>query len=381
MSDKTKELLNTLLKAKSLKLAMPNLFEKCVGGIDLPVFPPTPGPGPSPNPDPEPEPEPEPGPQEGNPLIFNISTPYPSVPSNPMYIWSINWSYVDKNMSKLPNPLILPSSTKDGLVVKGINMDAFKDQNLGVDVIIPETITDLSKRWIFKDAGITGIKMHNYVTGSIGRDAFNGNYLGEVSIPPLIRDIENGAFENAGINKLNFLGSNVENIKSWAFRDNNLVSLELKEGLKHIYSLAFANNQLISITIPSTLITLQGLENNKFEELTVPGTVDTLDGLSENRYLKYLNIEDGVRTLRGGSLFNTDRLTDVRIPDSIDSLKDTEINRSDKSVNKTINIYANLLEGDTSNEDGSEFTLRGTIFKGRYDIKVQLKPLSEFPTR
>lgn len=111
------------------------------------------------------------------------------------------------------------------------------------DITIPETISVDGK---------------TYKVDAIGRSTFKEcKMLGNVTIGKNVATIGWGAFVQAATGNITFAeGSKLNLIDEFAFYDADFKDIVLPEGLKTIGAAAFANSNINSLTIPSTLSSL-----------------------------------------------------------------------------------------------------------------------------
>jgi len=106
------------------------------------------------------------------------------------------------------------------------------------NIIIPKqingiTVTGIADR-VFMGKGLVSVTFEpDIALNTIGKQAFQGNLLTELSVPPSVTVIGEAAF---------------------AF--NNITQLELVSGIETLDINAFRNNALINVTLPSTLKTI-----------------------------------------------------------------------------------------------------------------------------
>ena len=132
-------------------------------------------------------------------------------------------------------------------------------------------------------------------------------YVGEsweVRIPPRIRNLP------------------VTNIGQRAFREKNLISVVIPNGVIEIGDVAFSNNQLTSITIPNSVTEIGhgAFSNNQLTSITIPNSITEIAfELFSNNQLTSINIPDSVTRI-GHRAFSNNLLTNVSIPNSVTHL-------------------------------------------------------------
>lgn len=136
-----------------------------------------------------------------------------------------------------------------GVVILGYN-------GFGGKVIIPEKINGLEVKSInyeaFKDKQINSVIIPNSVI-YIGDSAFENNRLTELTIPNSVTDIGARAFFGNNLTSL-YIPDSVTDIGSLAFSSNKLKSVTFGSTPLSIGYMAFAFNQLVNITIPNSIL-------------------------------------------------------------------------------------------------------------------------------
>lgn len=188
----------------------------------------------------------------------------------------------------------------------------------------------------------------------IGKNAFNNNFISDLTIPNNeLNDIviDDEAFRNNNIINVN-LGKSVVRIGKYAFYDNYIEHLTLSENLKEIDNSAFKNNKISELKFNNKLeiINYEAFKNNVLTELDLPNSL--------------INI--------GNSAFANNLITSLKIPKNINHIYDSafEYNKIEKleflvdSKNKKNNLiliddkafYNNLIKEvyfpNTNNSEG-----------------------------
>ncbi|WP_282038127.1 leucine-rich repeat protein [Saccharicrinis aurantiacus] len=86
----------------------------------------------------------------------------------------------------------------------------------------------------------------------IGDEAFKEKDIISVELPPSLVEIGSSAFSKNNMLSVS-LPQSIKTIGSQAFYNNDIASLELPNGIENIDSEAFASNSIISLTLPSSL--------------------------------------------------------------------------------------------------------------------------------
>ncbi len=139
------------------------------------------------------------------------------------------------------------------------------------------------------------------VVNAIGKKAFLGNGITEVTIP-----------------------ESVVSIEACAFAKNELESVELPQSLKLIGKQAFIDNKLTSISLPESVesIGVEAFRRNNLKELVIPKSVKVIEsgGFRGNKLTKVV-IPDNVKTL-GDHAFYANELTEVVMPSNLVNLNE-----------------------------------------------------------
>lgn len=121
------------------------------------------------------------------------------------------------------------------------------------------------------------------------------------------------------------LPSSVATIQYSAFSNNELTSITLPSSVTTIGAWSFSSNKLTSLTIPSNVTTIEGAAfiNNSLSTLSIPDTVTSLGVYAfEANQLTSLTLGCGVSSLTG-ELFAINKLQEVTIPDCVTSVDST----------------------------------------------------------
>lgn len=119
------------------------------------------------------------------------------------------------------------------------------------DVVIPEGVENIGYE-AFVDCHLTAIKLPDSLK-NIEKEAFkNCKNLRRVEFGTGVTEIPNSTFEHCVNLKKVILPSSLEKICNDAFRNTNLSSIKLTEGLKEIKYRAFDDTPMQEIVIPST---------------------------------------------------------------------------------------------------------------------------------
>ncbi len=224
--------------------------------------------------------------------------------------------------------------------VTEIGIGAFSNCESLTAVNIPNSVTNIENDAFYGCSSLISVSLSQSIT-SIVDNTFNGcSSLKSIDIPETVNSIGGGAFLNcsnletiyipnsityigydafAGCNNLQYneydnayyLG-NDENpflylIKS---KSKNILTCEINNNCKYIYSYAFSNNKLTTITIPNSVISIG---NGAFS------------GCSN---LTFINIPNSVTTIFSEAFANCEGLTMVAIPNSVNKIEYNAFNNS-----------------------------------------------------
>ncbi len=142
----------------------------------------------------------------------------------------------------------------------------------------------------------------DYTLTAIENNAFRDNQLTSVQIPDGVTSIGINTFLNNQLASV-IIPNSVTSIGAGAFRDNQLSSVELSDGLTSIGGGTFYNNQLTSVTIPNGVESIGGsaFYNNQLTSVEIPNSVTTI----------------------GNWAFSANQLEHVTIPDSVTSIEES----------------------------------------------------------
>jgi len=117
-----------------------------------------------------------------------------------------------------------------------------------------------------------------YDVTAVGEKAFNGyfvtSFLTSVTIPGSVTYIGDTAFKNNNLTSLN-LGEGLEWIGLGAFGENELSEIELPDSIEHIGGGSFENNQLAELALPHGLerVDHSAFKGNELTQVTIPDSV------------------------------------------------------------------------------------------------------------
>ena len=268
-----------------------------------------------------------------------------------------------------PANLVIPEEI-DGLIVKRIGNEAFKNKNLQsvtlpstlewiseqafrgnqlTNVVIPDDVSYIGQfafsdnhlqsvtlpselesiaEYVFNDNQLTNMVIPDNVT-YIGSAAFAGNALTSLTISNSVQFIGSYAFQNNQLTSL-IIPDNVREIGMFAFEDNNLTSLQLSSGLSKLDFSSFSRNNLTEVTIPNsvTFIDEFAFYDNKLRNVTLPDSVTYIGALAfgENQ-LTSITLPNSVETIGVGA-FQDNKLTNIAIPEKVTIIEDSAFEKN-----------------------------------------------------
>ena len=262
----------------------------------------------------------------------------------------------------LSGDIVIPA-TINGVEVKNLGENLFKNNTTITSVVIPEGIENI-EFGVFE--GCTNLSEVTFLgtaeseTLTFGINIFAGcTSLVEISLPANTAAVTSSMFEGCtALMRVNINGP-LDHIGTFAFKDcENLLAVALPEGLKSIESNAFENCvSLISITFPSTLtkISEEAFVNCKgLISLYIPQGVTNinLNAFTGCENLVTINVSDANKNYSSidGALYNKSQTTLYLVPNK--SLTTFEVKSTVTSIQ--VNALANLVNLETITvEDGS----------------------------
>ena len=178
---------------------------------------------------------------------------------------------------------------------------------------------------------------------TIGSMAFRNNNIVHLELPNSVEELGDGVFAANGDLKTLKLSNNLTKIPNGAFSFSKIKELVIPEGVTEIGGSAFSDNSLLSdLTISGTVekITSRAFMNVVVVDLTIPGSVKTIEASAfSGGTLSSLILEEGIETI-GSDAFKRNKLSEVTIPKSV-----TKLEKSAFNLNPNINIKYALLIG------------------------------------
>ncbi|HWQ90829.1 MAG TPA: leucine-rich repeat protein [Clostridia bacterium] len=198
--------------------------------------------------------------------------------------------------------VIIPHSI-DGLPVKTIGRNAFRESPTLTSIVIPTSVTDIKSCAFYGCTGLESVTIPDSVTNLEAEVFASCTSMTNAIIGKNIKSILELMFHNCVNLTSVTLGRNVTNIGLYAFDFcTNLQSVILPDGLISIEMDAFARSALTSITIPETVTHIGG---RAFANCCQLSNVVISEGLSAIDPLTFANCSS---------------LTNLAIPASVTSL-------------------------------------------------------------
>ena len=264
-----------------------------------------------------------------------------------------------------PQYITIPK-TKDGLLVKEIAIEAFRNCDTLISIILPDSVTSIGNSAFYDCDSLTSITIPDSVT-NIGEQAFRGcSSLTSIAIPDSVTNISEQAFYYCDSLTSITIPDSVTTIGNSAFYwCSNLTSVIIPDSVTTIGNIAFYYcSNLTSVVIPDnvtsigdsafsyciglTSITIgnsvTSIGNSAFyncgslASVVIPDSVTTI-GDSAFSYcigLTSIAIPDSVTTIGNSAFYNCSSLASVVIPDSVTSIGEQAFYYCDSLTSITI---------------------------------------------
>ncbi len=227
---------------------------------------------------------------------------------------------------------------------------------------IPAGATEISSFFFYNCVALKSVKLPNSVAG-IGTSAFDGcSALSSVNIPTALTHLGTCAFERCAKLTSVSIPQGVKEIPTGAFKNSGLETIRLPKGLEYIGPEAFSYTALDTIEIPEgvTEIGAWAFSYTAMKSIKFPKTLTKINEYAfvNSGYLKKIYITDlaawckvefsGVlshpfsggfnSTVDGaGKIYlNNKLITDLKIPDGVESIGRLAFNRCDAITSVTI---------------------------------------------
>jgi len=157
---------------------------------------------------------------------------------------------------------------------------------------------------------------------TIGNVAFKDKNLNSVLIPNGVTTINSSAFASNNISNV-IIPESVVNIGMSAFYSNQLTSISIPDGVKIIENGAFSNNQITTVVFPSGLTSIgpNAFGNNRISQIQIPDSVTSIGiGAFALNELSSLIIPENISLDRAA--FSNNKLVSIKLPKSLKNLSD-----------------------------------------------------------
>ena len=143
----------------------------------------------------------------------------------------------------------------------------------------------------YKSCGLTSLTIPPSVQ-HIGKSAFRSSRLTSLTIPDSVTSIAESAFRRSALQSVT-ISNSVTRIANSTFRSGALQSVRIPDSVNSIGMYAFFDNRLESITIPDSVKSIEesAFRHNRLESVTIPDSVRTIgDGAFAGSPLKTVMI-------------------------------------------------------------------------------------------
>jgi len=217
-------------------------------------------------------------------------------------------------------------STINGLAVKEIGNNAFKNNKTIKSITIPDGVTSIGRQAFYECANLGSITIPNSVT-SIGIEAFfQCGSLTSIEIPNSVTSIGKEAFFGCGLTSIT-IPSSIERIEDGTFAScHNLANVTIPNSVTSIGKSAFEScRSLTSITIPDSVTSIGEsafYHCNGLTSITIP---DSVTSIGESAFyncngLTSITIPSNIERIENSTFASCDNLANVTIPNSVTSI-------------------------------------------------------------
>ena len=198
-----------------------------------------------------------------------------------------------------------------------------------------------------KETGtITGYKDGNPPADLVIPDEING---------VAVKHIGQNAFKDKNLKSV-VLPEGLESLEYMAFQKNNLTKIELPSTLTNLGERSLAYNSLTTIDFPESLTSIgkTSLMKNKIEEIEIPSHIEEIqEGAFNSNLLTNVTLNEGLKTL-GNKAFEDNSIEDIVIPDTVVNWPSTDKdNPIFRRNNKDINKKGDLILAKVYNDSGA----------------------------
>ena len=193
------------------------------------------------------------------------------------------------------------------------------------------TITDIKRKETIKKL-IIPQRISNYRVTEIGSYAFSGSSLKEVVLPSTLTKIGESAFRDTQLTSIT-IPEGVTEIGFGAFMDSSLKEVVLPSTLTKIGSSAFSGTQLKNVTLPTSVTDIGSRAFGHIDSLSsiaIPKNLSNVSGaFLGSQHLKTIHFEEGITKIADG-LFLGSGISNIKIPETVteigaDAFRDTRI--------------------------------------------------------
>ena len=223
---------------------------------------------------------------------------------------------------------------------------AFAESGSLKQVVLPDNLNAISTHAFDNCSALTDVELPSGLA-ILENNAFSNTAIKSITIPSGVKEIGYGAFYNSSLEEVTisegvaligafaFEGTNLKDvtlpksmriIEELAFFGSTLQNIKLNVGLETISRSAFANTELTEISIPNTVthIGSDAFYNTNITKLELEeGITRITDGAFAGLGIETLNLPKSVTDIAYKSFAECYNLTNVDLPDNIESLDGT----------------------------------------------------------
>ena len=185
----------------------------------------------------------------------------------------------------------------------------------GTDVVIPSEINGYK---VTRIANCEPLPTLNNIKGVIG----NLNYYTNKSYELKNASYQGGCgFKDANLTSV-IIPDGITYIGPRSFADNQLTSVNIPDSVTKIGWNAFENNQLTSVKLSNNLTMLghDAFAGNRLESVTIPSSLEVIEySAFQDNQLTSVKIEEGVKEI-GYQAFENNKITSLEIPNSVTAI-------------------------------------------------------------
>ena len=194
----------------------------------------------------------------------------------------------DESATSIPPPQNIKSAPGSS---EHTHIPPFKFANRELSrVDIPASVKVIGEA-AYKSCGLTSLTIPPSVQ-HIGKSAFRSSRLTSLIIPDSVTSIAESAFRRSALQSVT-ISNSVTRIANSTFRSGALQSVRIPDSVTSIGMYAFFDNRLESVTIPDSVKSIEesAFRHNRLESVTIPDSVRTIgDGAFAGSPLKTVMI-------------------------------------------------------------------------------------------